>query len=226
MPSKCKSTTTRNPWTKTKTDDDDNKPQASSAPDRSSLQFTSHTGPVYAVVGILTTDQQEEGSFLTVISGGGDDRACWHRFTFHVERNNNSRIPRIVVARPHGFSEVRGDTQSIVRHQWVRRCHWFVPFANAPTVDKSGRCGPTDVEWLSSPSHGNHLVTTTTATSLQCLQVFVGHESAVTAGGFAMDGKVAVTASSDGAVRGGPVPKTGVTKHSLNLLRVAQQQRD
>jgi WD40 repeat protein len=46
----------------------------------------------------------------------------------------------------------------------------------------------------------------------RCLQVFVGHEQAVTAGCFSPDGKWALSASSDGTLRIW-APKTGLNKH-------------
>jgi len=48
------------------------------------------------------------------------------------------------------------------------------------------------------------------------LQVFVGHESAVTAGSFSPDGKLAVSASADGTLRLW-APKTGMSKAVLRL---------
>lgn len=50
----------------------------------------------------------------------------------------------------------------------------------------------------------------------RCLQVFVGHEQAVTAGCFSPDGKWALSASSDGTLRIW-APKTGLNKHVFRL---------
>jgi len=50
----------------------------------------------------------------------------------------------------------------------------------------------------------------------KCLQVFVGHESGVTAGAFTPDGRWAVSASSDGTMRHW-APKTGKCKHVFRL---------
>eukprot|EP00541_Cyclophora_tenuis_P006596 CAMPEP_0116543984 /NCGR_PEP_ID=MMETSP0397-20121206/1866_1 /TAXON_ID=216820 /ORGANISM="Cyclophora tenuis, Strain ECT3854" /LENGTH=250 /DNA_ID=CAMNT_0004068147 /DNA_START=70 /DNA_END=825 /DNA_ORIENTATION=- len=46
----------------------------------------------------------------------------------------------------------------------------------------------------------------------KCMQVFVGHESGVTAGSFTPDGRSALTASADGTLRVW-APRTGVCKH-------------
>jgi len=48
------------------------------------------------------------------------------------------------------------------------------------------------------------------------MQVFVGHESGVTAGSFTPDGRWAVSASSDGTMRVW-APRTGVSKHVFRL---------
>lgn len=50
----------------------------------------------------------------------------------------------------------------------------------------------------------------------KCLQVFVGHESGVTAGSFTPDGRWALSASSDGTMRVW-APRTGVSKHVFRL---------
>ena len=50
----------------------------------------------------------------------------------------------------------------------------------------------------------------------KCMQVFVGHEGAVNAGSFSMDGKWAVSAGSDGTLRVW-APKTGLSRHVFRL---------
>lgn len=50
----------------------------------------------------------------------------------------------------------------------------------------------------------------------KCLQVFVGHESGVTAGSFTPDGRWAVSVSSDASLRVW-APRTGVSKHIFRL---------
>lgn len=52
--------------------------------------------------------------------------------------------------------------------------------------------------------------------SAKCMQVFVGHESGVTAGGFTPDGKLALSTSADGTLRVW-APRTGICKHVFRL---------
>jgi ribosome assembly protein SQT1 len=81
--------------------------------------------------------------------------------------------------------------------------------------------GPSDVEWISfHPKGGSVLLAGSGDGTVwmfhiplnRCLQVFVGHEQAVTAGCFSPDGKWALSASSDGTLRVW-APKTGICKH-------------
>jgi angio-associated migratory cell protein len=81
--------------------------------------------------------------------------------------------------------------------------------------------GPSDVEWLSfHPKGGTVLLAGSGDGTVwmfhiplqKCLQVFVGHELAVTAGDFSPDGKWALTASADATLRIW-APKTGLNKH-------------
>lgn len=90
--------------------------------------------------------------------------------------------------------------------------------------------GPEDVEWCQWHSKGNAVIagsrdstvwmwltsTTTTAAGAvsagQCVQVFAGHDGAVTAGCFSSDGKTVCSGGEDGSVRIW-APKTGVCRH-------------
>ena len=90
--------------------------------------------------------------------------------------------------------------------------------------------GPTDVECVAfHPKGGTVLLAGSSADGTlwmyhiplqQCLQVFVGHESAVTACQFTPDGKWAVSASSDGTVRIW-APRTGQCKHVFDTTNTA-----
>ena len=90
--------------------------------------------------------------------------------------------------------------------------------------------GPTDVECVAfHPKGGTVLLAGSSADGTlwmyhiplqQCLQVFVGHESAVTACQFTADGKWAVSASSDGTVRVW-APRTGQCKHVFDTTNTA-----
>ena len=82
--------------------------------------------------------------------------------------------------------------------------------------------GPTDVECLAfHPKGGTVLLAGSAADGTvwmyhiplqKCLQVFVGHESAVTACQFSVDGRWALSASSDGTLRQW-APRSGYCKH-------------
>ena len=89
--------------------------------------------------------------------------------------------------------------------------------------------GPTDVEWAAfHPKGGSVLLVGSAADNTvwmfhiplqKCLQVFVGHEAAVTAGNFSPDGRWALSASSDGTVRVW-APRTGVCKHVFRFHNI------
>ena len=82
--------------------------------------------------------------------------------------------------------------------------------------------GPTDVEWVAfHPKGGTVLLVGSAADNTvwmfhipqkRCLQVFVGHEAAVTAGDFTPDGRWALSTSADGSLRVW-APRTGACKH-------------
>ena len=80
--------------------------------------------------------------------------------------------------------------------------------------------GPSDVEWLKWHSKGNVLLCGSSdgtvwmwlATTGACMQVFAGHEGAVTCGLFTPDGRAVVTGGADATVRIW-APKKGTCKH-------------
>jgi WD40 repeat protein len=114
---------------------------------------------------------------------------------------------------------------------------------------KSNFAGPTDIEWLTfhktgtvllagSSSDGTvwmyHIVAPTLSSpsssslpsnqsyyTLTCMQVFVGHASMVSAGGFTGDGRWAVSIGNSGTRDDATVriwnPKTGLAKHTIHL---------
>jgi len=90
--------------------------------------------------------------------------------------------------------------------------------------------GPEDIEWCEWHSKGNAIVAgsrdgtcwmwltnntvanpNATVGAGQCVQVFAGHDGAVTAGCFTSDGKLVCTGGEDGCVRVW-APKTGICK--------------
>ena len=109
---------------------------------------------------------------------------------------------------------------------------------------KSNFAGPTDIEWLTFHKTGTvllagsstdgtvwmyHVVVPSAAQlppknlllHLNCMQVFVGHASMVSAGGFTSDGRWAVSIGNSGTRDDATVriwnPKTGIAKHTLHL---------
>jgi ribosome assembly protein SQT1 len=86
--------------------------------------------------------------------------------------------------------------------------------------------GPSDVEFLCFHPKGGSVLLAGSAEdgtvwmyhlpTSKCMQVFVGHESGVTAGVFTPDGRWALSCSSDGTLRIW-APRTGVSKHVFRL---------
>ena len=87
--------------------------------------------------------------------------------------------------------------------------------------------GPTDIEFLSFHPKGGSIplagsgedctVWMYHVPTQRCLQVFCGHESGVTAGGFTPDGKWALSASSDGTLRVW-APRTGMKQEEVTAF--------
>jgi angio-associated migratory cell protein len=108
-----------------------------------------------------------------------------------------------------------------------------------PDEYKNNFVGPSDVEWLTFHKTGTvllagsstdgtvwmyHIVQPTTKQpyyTLNCMQVFVGHATMVSAGGFTSDGRWAVSIGNSGTRDDATVriwnPKTGIAKHSIHL---------
>jgi len=83
--------------------------------------------------------------------------------------------------------------------------------------------GPSDIEWIDwHPKGGSVLLAGSSDGTVwmwfvstgKCMQVFVGHEEAVTAGAFTDDGRWALSCSLDGTLRIWN-PKTGVARHTF-----------
>lgn len=189
-------------------------------PDMSRATINAHTGCVYAVASSITANK------LTIVSGGGDDKAMLHQV--NGSDNSTASVP---------LSHVHTDTVSCVALNipYISSDHnQTPPLAAAGGYDGallvydpiSGSLvhsfeGPTDVEWCCfHPKGGTVLLAGSSADGTvwmyhvllkKCLQVFVGHEAAVTSGNFSADGKWAVSVSSDGTLRVW-APRTGVCR--------------
>ena len=195
-----------------------------------------------------STGSSSSSSAFVVVSGGGDDRAYLHRSSSNNNNNNNANKegPRSSSSSSVQLPHPHTDSVSAVALNW--KCSQFQEASTPRMIAVAGYDGaivlydgasgtklkqlegPTDVEWLSFHPTGTVLLAGSAADGTvwmyhavldQCMQVFVGHESAVTAGCFTPNGKLAVTASADGTLRVW-APKTGQAKH---VVRFQPQQQ-
>jgi WD40 repeat protein len=192
--------------------------------DMSRLQLTYHTDAVYAIASIYENGQ------LSILSGGGDDKAFQYKIT-----TTNGAIPAFpsVQALPYPHTDsvtsvaynvqhVSDDLKKTPRYAVVGSYDGSIIIYDPDTTTQLFKLeGPSDVEWLSfHPKGGSVLLAGSGDGTLwmfhvplnKCLQVFVGHEQAVTAGAFSPDGRWALSASADGSLRIW-APKTGLNKH-------------
>jgi ribosome assembly protein SQT1 len=198
-----------------------------SVPDQSRLQLTSHTDSVYAVAAFLERGQ------LSILSGGGDDKAFQYKINA-VAAQNDAVAQQLPYAHTDTVSSVAfnlqyvggGDPKKSPRLAAVGSYDGSIIIYDPDTAEQRWKLeGPSDVEWLSfHPKGGSVLLAGSGDGTLwmfhvplnRCLQVFVGHEQAVTAGAFSPDGKWALSASADGSLRIW-APKTGLNKHVFRL---------
>jgi len=205
---------------------DDNNGTTAQTSDMSDLQLTSHTDSVYALASFI------ENGNISILSGGGDDKA----FQYKVSGEKGNRSTAVTqLPYPHtdtvssvayNLEYVGNDPKKTPRLAAVGSYDGSIVIYDADTgTQKMKLEGPTDVEWISfHPKGGIVLLTGSGDGTLwmfhlplnRCLQVFVGHEQAVTAGCFSPDGKWALSASSDGTLRIW-APKTGLNKHVFRL---------
>jgi ribosome assembly protein SQT1 len=194
--------------------------------DMSNFQLRSHTDSVYSVSSFV------ENGELSILSGGGDDKA----FLYKISAANGERSTAVTpLSHPHtdtvssvayNIQYVGNDPKKTPRLAAVGSYDGTIVIYDADTgTQKLKLEGPSDVEWMSfHPKGGTVLLTGSGDGTLwmfhiplnRCLQVFVGHEQAVTAGCFSPDGKWALSASSDGTLRIW-APKTGLNKHVFRL---------
>lgn len=201
--------------------------------DMSVVQIKSHTGPVYAVaasaLGISSTNGNNGG--LLILSGGGDDRAFMHHLpvsgsaeqaqttrTHALEKHTDS-VSSVALNLPY----VGDDLTKTPKMAAVASYDGVIAIYDSTTGTKLQTLeGPTDVECLAFHNKGGIVLLAGSAADgslwmfhlvlRKCLQVFVGHQSAVTACDFTPDGKFALSASSDGTLRMW-APRTGNCKH-------------
>mmetsp|Transcript_25402 Transcript_25402/g.45852 ORF Transcript_25402/g.45852 Transcript_25402/m.45852 type:complete len:479 (-) Transcript_25402:94-1530(-) len=198
---------------------------ATSVQDMSKAKVESHTGPVYSVAA-----HNYDSTKLLILSGGGDDKSFLHQV---VPGNAPSTL---LLAHAHSdtvscvaFNNryVSDDLSKTPKLAAVGGYDGAIVLYDPDTGSKLKELeGPSDVEWLCfHPKGGSVLLAGSVSDGTiwmyhiptsKCLQVFVGHESGVTAGSFTPDGRWALSASSDGTIRVW-APRTGVSKHVFQL---------
>lgn len=215
-------------------DDDDGQQQSGGPPEQAPIvdmaRFVipgAHTDPVYAIACSF-----HNNSSLRIVSGGGDDKAFWHEIplanptatvqTTSLEAHYQFKDSVSAVAGNAAF--ICFDTTQPANPEWmaVGGLDGSVVLFGPSDGKVQPLEGPTsDIEWLCwHPKGGNVLLVGSSDATIwmyhtgmnKCLQVFVGHEDAVTCGAFSANGKVALSASSDGTLRVW-APKTGKSKH-------------
>lgn len=195
--------------------------------DMANVTIHSHANnAIYAIA----SHYDESSQKLIVISGGGDDKSYLHSITSSgspssmlLPHEHTDSVSCVALNLPY-LSEDWTKTPPLAA---VGAYDGAILLYNPLNGEKVLQLeGPTDVECLAfHPKGGTVLLAGSAADGTvwmyhlplnKCLQVFVGHESAVTATNFTPDGRWAVTASSDGTVRIW-APKTGMSKHVFRL---------
>jgi ribosome assembly protein SQT1 len=196
--------------------------------DMSKAKVETHTDSVYTVACVVENGQ------VSILSGGGDDKAFLHKVS---GGSSAAATPSSLVAASQQLAYHHTDTVSCVafnmayvsddpkktpRFAAVGSYDGAIILYDPDTAEQKLKLeGPSDVEWLAfHPKGGSVLLAGSGDGTVwmfhiplnRCLQVFVGHEQAVTAGGFSPDGKWALSCSADGTVRIW-APKTGMNKH-------------
>ena len=207
-------------------------------PDQSFYCINSHNDSVYAVSIDIATDNSQDGMYIQVASGGGDDKAfltSLQRSTQQINDNeinvNSLNLSESTPTKTHKdtVSSVAFNTKALSGANQQKMLAvgsydgsiqiWNLSSTNNELLTTLE--GPTDIEWLSwHPKGGTVLLAGSTdgtvwmyhAPTSKCMQVFVGHEGDVTCGTFTNDGKFAVTASIDGTMRIW-APRTGLSRH-------------
>jgi angio-associated migratory cell protein len=218
-------------------DENNNIDEQANVIDMSRVKVESHKGPVYA----LSSHFNPETNQLSIVSGGGDDKAFLHQISTqtdskllqHAHTDSVSAVAFNVEYIPPDANDISKNPRLIA----VGAYDGATVLYNADTGELVKELeGPTDVEWLCfHPKGGTVLMVGSAADGTvwmyhmlssmdyKCLQVFVGHESSVTDGSFSPDGKWAITCSADGTVRIW-APRTGLCKHIFRVNNYLSQQ--
>jgi WD40 repeat protein len=197
---------------------------SSAAPvvDMAKLVIESHSDHVYSVASHYDTPSRT----LYIISGAGDDKAFLHKIGDNATTTTTplSHVHKDSVScAAFNMAYVSDDLTKTPVYAAVGAYDGAIVIYDPQTGTKLQELeGPSDVEFLSFHPKGGSVLLAGSGEdgtvwmyhlpTSKCLQVFVGHESGVTAGAFTPDGKWALSASSDGTLRVW-APRTGVNKH-------------
>ncbi|GKZ00190.1 hypothetical protein MPSEU_000972000 [Mayamaea pseudoterrestris] len=216
-------------------DDNDNvvDSAAPAAPDASKLRLAAHSGPVFCVASHYSPDTHT----LSIVSGGGDDKAFLHCINASNETTSSSHF--LEHAHTDSVSSVAMNVDYVDENKIPRMIAVGAYDGAVCVYDYDSQThlhtyeGPTDVEWLAFHPKGGSVLLVGSAADYtvwmfhlmlkQCLQVFVGHTAAVTCGCFSSDGKWALSASSDGSLRVW-APRTGNAKHVIRFNNVTNDE--
>lgn len=190
--------------------------------DLSKAKLESHSDSVYAIGTYMENEK------LTILSGGGDDQAFMHQISSTSSGSQKLKYNHTDTVSCAAFNTlfVSNDLKKTPRLAAVGSYDGAIVIYDPDTAEQKLKLeGPSDVEWLCfHPKGGSVLLVGSGDGTVwmfhiplnRCLQVFVGHEQAVTAGCFSPDGKWALSASADGTLRIW-APKTGMNKHVFRL---------
>ena len=193
--------------------------------DMAKVVLNSHTDHVYTVASHFDSASRT----LFVISGAGDDKAYLHKIS---DTNTSSTLlshvhKDSVSCAAFNMPYVSDNLVNTPIYAAVGAFDGAIVIYDPLTGTKLQELeGPSDVEFLSFHPKGGSVLLAGSGEdgtvwmyhlpTKKCLQVFVGHESGVTAGAFTPDGKWALSASSDGTLRVW-APRTGVNKHVFRV---------
>eukprot|EP00339_Tiarina_fusa_P009302 CAMPEP_0117072554 /NCGR_PEP_ID=MMETSP0472-20121206/51085_1 /TAXON_ID=693140 ORGANISM="Tiarina fusus, Strain LIS" /NCGR_SAMPLE_ID=MMETSP0472 /ASSEMBLY_ACC=CAM_ASM_000603 /LENGTH=465 /DNA_ID=CAMNT_0004796741 /DNA_START=94 /DNA_END=1491 /DNA_ORIENTATION=+ len=189
--------------------------------DMSKMKLESHTDSIYAVACSFENGQ------LSILSGGGDDKAFLHKVSStsasqQLAYNHTDTVSCVAFNTPFVGPDLTKTPRLAAVGSYDGAILLYDPDSGEQKLKLEG---PSDVEWLRfHPKGGSVLLAGSGDGTVwmfhiplnRCLQVFVGHEQAVTTGCFSPDGKWAVSASADGTLRIW-APKTGMNKHVFRL---------
>jgi WD40 repeat protein len=189
--------------------------------DMSKMKLESHTDSIYAVACSFEHGQ------MTILSGGGDDKAFLHKVSStsasqQLAYNHTDTVSCVALNIPFVGPDLKKTPRLAAVGSYDGTIVLYDPDSGEQKLKLEG---PSDVEWLRfHPKGGSVLLAGSGDGTVwmfhiplnRCLQVFVGHEQAVTTGCFSPDGKWAVSASADGTLRIW-APKTGMNKHVFRL---------